>query len=98
MSGLNGLSIQTLYLFLAVVYLISVFSWMLARFGREQHPKVYLTLIGAILVSNVVNMVILFYNLNDLRFIVPSIVFAAFSILLVRPKLIARYRDTVWKQ
>ena len=95
---MSGLSLQTLYLFLAVVYLISVFSWLLARFGGEQHPKVYLTLIGAILVSNVLNMVILFYNLNDLRFIVPSIVFAAFSILLVRPKLIARYREAIWKQ
>ena len=90
------------YVFLGIVFLINIAIWGVAQAklnqitkeNAEQLSKQFLTLIVVLLLTNVLNLVMLFNRVDQMEFIVPSLIFAVFSVLKVRPRITRCYAET----
>ncbi len=89
------------YVFLGIIFLANVLIFGVAKAkenkitkaNAEQTAKVFLRLMVTLLATNLLNLVMLFNRVDQIGFIVPSLVFAVFSIFTVRPQAIRRYAE-----
>jgi len=90
------------YLFLGGAFLINMGIWVLAQrkegqIGRENAEsmaKLFLVCIILILLTNILNLAMLLPRAGEMKFVVPSLVLAVFSILKVRPRAIRCYAQS----